>query len=508
MKGVGALVQKVRVRYAPSPTGYLHVGGLRTYYFNWLYARCHQGTMVLRIEDTDQQRSTPEFERMILEDIRLMGLDYDEGPERGGPFAPYRQSERLSIYAEYVDQLNRAGKIYPCFCSEALLTQKREAALKLGKTPHYDGTCAHLSTGEVNVRFQQGERAGWRFRAPQKTYILQDLVRGTIEFKEGMVGDFFITRTPAQNAQELAARIGMPVYNFCCVIDDHLMEITHVIRGEEHLSNTVRQMMIFDALGWQPPQFAHTAMVLGTDRQKLSKRSGDVAARDYLDKGFLPEAILNFMTLLGWWPPKDFKPQSGHPEVLTQAELSSCFDVGGLQKAPAIFDIQKLRWMNGHYLKNISIEILTKKAKPFFEKVGLSLEGRRERWFKEVLEAVRGEVQILSELPQAASLFFQKSPVLSEEARQVLLANPKSQEVITLFEGALQKCSEEITVENVEAITKEISGATGLKGKALFMPMRASLTGLTHGPELKRVLPILGKAMALRWIAENKMKIG
>jgi nondiscriminating glutamyl-tRNA synthetase len=500
-------VNHIRVRFAPSPTGYLHVGGARTLFFNWLYAKKMDGTLVLRVEDTDQVRSTRQSEEMILSDVQRLGLDYQEGPAPGGPFTPYRQSERLSIYGQFARKLLDEGRVYYCFCSDELLTQKREAAMKLGRPPHYDGTCARLSPQEAQERLAKGEKAGLRFRVPQKTYALEDHVRGRVEFKEGMVGDFLVTRSIGQGEREIAAGIGFPVYNFCCVIDDHLMEMSHVIRAEEHLSNTVRQLMIFEAFGWKPPEFAHISLVLGTDRQKLSKRSGDVSVYEYIEKGYLPEALLNFLALLGWWPPAGLKPVSGHPEILSIQEMISVFNLENFQKAPAVFDIQKLNWMNTYYIHHMAIPELAKRARPHFDKAGFALEGRSQEWFESVIAAIRGEVTFLSQLPPAAEIFLAGTPPLDQDARSIL-ADPNAKKVVDTLISELQSGAGELSIADVEALPKKIAASTGIKGKALFMPMRAAITGKTHGPELKYILPILGREAALKRIGELAKQAG
>ena len=489
----------VRVRFAPSPTGYLHVGGARTLFFNWLYAKKFGGTLVLRVEDTDQVRSTRESEKMILSDIQRLGLDYQEGPDVGGPYAPYRQSERLSIYADYVRKLLEQDRVYYCFCSDELLTQKREAAMKMGRTPHYDGTCARQSKEEALARLTRGEKAGLRFRAPQKSYVLNDHVRGRVEFKEGMVGDFLVTRTPGVGEKEIAEGIGFPVYNFCCVIDDHLMGMTHIIRAEEHLSNTVRQLMLYEAFGWTAPDFAHIALVLGADRQKLSKRSGDVSVFEYIEKGYLPEALLNFLALLGWWPPTGFKPASGHPEVLSLPELIENFNLEGLQKAPGVFDVQKLQWMNGFYIRSMPLAEVAERAKIHFERAGFSLKDHSEDWFLKVIEVVRGESTLLSDLPKAAQLFLESTPHLEPEAKTAL-NEPTAHSVVEAMVAELKSQTGPLLVEEVDALPKKVSSKSGVKGKSLFMPMRAAVTGKVHGPELKLILPILGRDSVLKRI--------
>ncbi len=507
----------IRVRYAPSPTGYLHVGGARTLLFNWLYAKKMKGTLVLRVEDTDQARSTPENEKMILEDVKRLGLHYDEGPGREGEYGPYRQSERLPIYAKYAQELLQKDLVYPCFCTDEELTRKRELAMKLKRPPHYDGTCAKLSAEEVARRYQQGQRAGLRFRVPHRSVILRDHVRGQVEFKAGMVGDFFITRSPTDEelkaAQKTSGRsepppltaVGMPVYNFCCVIDDHLMEMSHVIRGEDHLSNTSRQLLIYEALGWAPPEFAHTAMVLGGDRQKLSKRNGDVAVFDYLEKGYCPETLLNFLALLGWWPPAGTQPRSGHPEVLSMDELIECFDLGGLQKAPAIFDLQKLQWMNGFYLKNMPLGETEKRALPFYEKAGLSREkiaSHPAGWFSSLIQASIGEAHLLSELPTLSEAVWSDRPPFEPEAQAVLKEGSSQPVIQSLIEVLNGMSSETLSQEDVVQIQKAVAAKTGAKGKALFMPIRAAITGKTHGAEMKLILPLLGKTAALGRVSQ------
>lgn len=468
--------------------------------FNWLYAAKLGGTLVLRVEDTDQARSTREHERTLLDDIERLGLAYAEGVFSGdrqvGPYGPYRQSERLAIYSEYARKLRDEGKAYYCFCSDEVLTQKRELAMKLGRPPHYDGTCAKLTREEAEARLARGEKAGLRFRTPSKSMVLRDHVKGEIEFKAGVVGDFFITRTPTDEEAkrpELAG-VGMPVYNFCCVIDDALMKMTHVIRGEDHLSNTSRQLMIYDAFGWTPPEFAHTASVLGNDRTKLSKRSGDTSVFDYLDKGYLPEALLNFLVLLGWWPKQGSVSKSGHPEIYTRDELVQLFDLEGLQKAPAVFDPVKLRWMNAYYLRHMPIAEIAQRARPFFEKAGMLADGlfmeESPRWFEQVIAVVRSEAELLSDMPRLAAAFLSDSPRLEDEARAVLAA-AEAQPVVQALTQELGN-SQAITEAWVADLGKRITASTGLKGKALFMPLRAALTGKTHGPELKLILPLLG----------------
>src|SRR5882672_2528627 len=299
----------VRVRFAPSPTGWLHVGGARTAYFNWLFARQHGGAFVIRIEDTDAERSTDASERGVLEDLRWLGLDWDEGPDVGGPYGPYRQSERLALYREHVDALRAAGKAYRCFCTDAELEARRAAAAAAGKPPHYDGRCRALTRPVSDARAGAGEPFSVRFAVPARDWVLHDAVRGEVTFPAGMVGDFVLLRSA-----------GLPTYNFACVVDDHGMAISHVLRAEEHLANTPRQLMLYAAFGWEPPRFAHVALILNSDRTKMSKREGEaaVAVGDWRRAGFVPEALLAYLALLGFHPGDD-------REVLPRDEMIAAF---------------------------------------------------------------------------------------------------------------------------------------------------------------------------------------
>ncbi len=477
--------------------------------FNYLFAKKHGGKLVLRIEDTDQARSTKESENMVIENIDQLGMQPDESPKVGGPFPPYRQSERLSIYGKYAKELLDRDMAYYCFCPDEVLGQKRELAMKLGRPPVYDGTCAKTPIAEARARLKAGEKAGIRFRAFSKEYVLKDHVKGDVRFPPDVVGDFFITRTPRENEKEIADGIGMPVYNFCCVIDDHEMQITHVIRGDDHLSNTARQLQIYDAFKWKRPEFGHIAMVLGSDRQKLSKRNGDSSVHEYLENGYLVEALLNFLVLLGWSPGSEMKTKDGHPEIFSMEELIQLFSMEGLQKAPAVFDVQKLRWMNQHYMRTMPLDEIVKRAMPFYEKAGLgaTIKAKGEAWIKGVVDTVRGESAVLSELPGNSMFFFDQKPVV-EEAAIALLKDSANSAVIQTLVAEVGALPEVITAELVDALQKGVGAKTGAKGKGLFMPIRAAITGRTHGPELKKVLPLLGKKALLEHMSAIRTQVG
>jgi nondiscriminating glutamyl-tRNA synthetase len=473
--------KEVRVRFAPSPTGYLHVGGARTHLFNWLQARHCKGKLVLRIEDTDQVRSTRESELMVIQDIKSLGLHPDEGPEQGGPDAPYRQSERQPLFQHLAHQLLAEGKAYRCFCTDKIIEEKALAAKAAGKPPHYDGTCTFLSAEESLKRADGGEAFSIRMKAPQRDYIVHDLLRGDVHFKQGMVGDFVVLRSN-----------GMPVYNFSVVVDDHFMRISHVIRGEDHLSNTIRQVMIYEAFGWELPKFAHISMILGTDKKKLSKREGASSVNDYLNAGYLPEALVNFLALLGW------SPHDGK-EIRPLEEIVALYEVDKLNKAPAVFDDDKLAWMNGEYIRAMDIRELAKRIRPFVERAGYNPDIRGEEWFLQVLSTVRGGLRTLAEIGPHLEIYYADRFGFENDAKE-MLASGDAKRVVQTFREEVAKNQGAISEQVLSAIQNTVKEKTGAKGKGLFMPMRASVTGKLHGPELKLVLPLLGLDETLRRI--------
>ncbi len=339
----------VRVRFAPSPTGQLHVGNARTALFNWLFARQKHGTMVLRIEDTDLERSEARYETQLLEDLKWLGLDWDEGPDVGGPYASYRQSDRLEIYREHAERLLSEGKAYLCFCSQEELEHDREAAMAEGRSPLYPGTCRGLDPAEARRRRGAGEQAAIRLRIPEHPIRFHDIVRGIVEFPNEAVSDPIILRSS-----------GIPVYNYVVVVDDALMKITHVIRGDDHLSNTPKQVALYEALGWPVPEFAHLSTILGSDGKRLSKRHGATSIANFREMGVLPEALMNYLALLGW------APSGGTREIFSPDELKKEFRLERVTPAAAVFDMEKLYWLNRHYIKESPPERMEKLALPFF----------------------------------------------------------------------------------------------------------------------------------------------
>ena len=467
--------KNIRVRFAPSPTGYLHVGGARSVLFNWLFAKNHGGTFILRIEDTDTARSTREFEEMQKQDIAWLGLAWDEGPEKSeGQYGPYRQSERQEIYKTHASELIKNKNAYYCFCTNEELEIKKEQALKSGRPPHYDGKCRHLSSEESNARLQAGEKGAVRFwiKNPKK-YEVDDLVRGKVEFQEGMVGDFVILRSD-----------GMPVYNFCCVIDDYLMKISHVLRAEEHLSNTVRQLMIYEAFSWDAPRFGHMSVVLGPDKQKLSKRHGATSVNDYRLNGYLAAAINNYIALLGWSSPDG-------REVLDISEMIKLFSTDRINLSPAVFDVVKLKWMNSVYLRQITTTELWGHLLPFLKADGQHFPDATPEWIERALSALKTSFETLTEaVPLFRSLADSQFKV-EDEAKEVL-AWPTSKAVVAAWTVSLQSLDSEYLSElELQSVQKTVQVSCGVKGKEFFQALRVAIVGKPHGTELKQLVPLL-----------------
>jgi nondiscriminating glutamyl-tRNA synthetase len=448
----------VRVRFAPSPTGHLHVGGARTAIFNWLFARHHGGTFIIRVEDTDQARSTRESEEMVLDDLRWLALDWSEGPDVGGPHAPYRQSERVDVYSAAAQQLLASGAAYRCFCTEELLEAKRKQAEADGRPPHYDGTCFRLSAQEVSARLNMWMPFALRFHVPEDGDVtIDDMIRGQVTWRKESLGDFILVRSD-----------GLPTYNFSVVVDDHDMEISHVIRAEEHLTNTHRQVLIYRALAWDVPKFAHVSLILGQDRSKLSKRHGATSVSQYAEQGYLPDAMVNYLALLGWSTPDG-------REVFDRAYAVEHFSLDRVNPAPAVFDPQKLDWLNGQYIHAMSAAELRPLVAPFFD----------APWLEEGIDVVKTSVHRLTEFrEQLRFVTDYTAPSIDRAFAEALVHE-------------LRTSGTPADAEGVKAMNERLKTATGLKGKALFMPLRLALTGLDHGPELVRAIPLLRHASEL-----------
>lgn len=481
----------VRTRFAPSPTGKLHVGNVRTALFAYLYAKHCGGNFVLRIEDTDLERSLPEYTEKLMEDLTWLGLHWDEGPRKGGPAGSYLQSERLSIYQEYADKLINEGRAFHCYCTPEEVETRKEKLVAEGKAPHYDGLCRNLSATMKQKFVSEGRKPVIRFMAYNEDFSFDDKVKGKVNFPKGMVGDFVIVRAN-----------GIPVYNYAVVVDDALMQITHVLRADEHLSNTVRQLMIYKALGFDVPEFAHMALVLGTDRQKLSKRHGATSVDEFQLLGYMPEALNNYLSLLGWSSPDG-------REILTMDELIKLFDIDRLSPHSAIFDMAKLDWIAKHYIINEKSERIYDLALPFIKETGLIDDAflaveANVRLLKGVVEITKGYCSHMSEIKNHISYFLTDDFAVTEEA-QKFLEKEDSKTVIRRFQEAVTAETRNITEEVFSEIVSRIQKETGIKGKNLFLPLRASITGRLHGPEIYFILPVIGKERTLkrlvRWVS-------
>jgi nondiscriminating glutamyl-tRNA synthetase len=476
---------KVRLRFAPSPTGRLHVGNARTALFNWLLARHTGGTFILRIEDSDAQRSSLESEAGILDDLRWLGLDWDEGPGVGGGRGPYRQSERLALYRSHAELLLADGRAYFCFCPPEQLDAERQAALAAGRAPQYSGACRGLDPGGARARVAAGEPAVVRFRVPQgREIVFEDLVRGTVAVHTGTIGDPVMLRSD-----------GRPAYNFAVVVDDALMSITHVVRGEDHISNTPRQLLFYEAFRWAPPRFAHVALVMGPDHTPLSKRHGATSVAEFRAKGYLPEAVVNHLALIGWSP-------GGGAELLPVRELANRFSLESVGHSAAVFDEEKLAWVNRHYLKEADPARLVSLALPYLVGAGMvlgdpGLEARR--FLADIMPIASGSVDRLDQIPDRLKLLFRYDPssVLARPDARQELTQPGARQVIAALAEELAREPRLRDRQAFRACAERIRQHTGQKGRSLFHPIRLALTAASDGPELDLLVPAIDRGAEL-----------
>ncbi len=463
----------MRLRFAPSPTGYLHIGNARTAIINYLVARKTGATLVLRIEDTDMERSSIESERSIMSDLKWLGVRWDEGPDAGGSHGPYRQSERFDIYRSYTEKLIAQGDAYHCYCTKEELEAMKKGAD--GQAQYeYNGHCRSISAEQLHAYRAEGRKPTVRFRVPPATAVeLNDHLKGRIVFNSDNVGgDFIIVRSD-----------GVPVYNYIVVIDDALMEVSHVIRGEDHLSNTPKQLLIGRALGLPAPEYAHLPLVLGQDRAKLSKRHGITSVDLYRQEGYLPDSLVNYLALLGW------APESG-AEILTIEEIIREIDLDGLGKSAAIFDFQKLRWMNGQYIRQLPENELNGLFAPYITKAGYDVGAIGPDRLTEIIMLLRGNCEVLSDIGRLIGIFLDDLPEPDEEASRVL-AGDESKAIIRAAHGYLAAHAEEL--DSLHPLTSHISAETGIKGKKFFFPLRAMVTSRVKGPDLDRAFPLIGQ---------------
>ncbi|MCZ8523795.1 MULTISPECIES: glutamate--tRNA ligase [Paenibacillus] len=468
-----------RVRYAPSPTGHLHIGGARTALFDYLLARKEGGKFIIRFEDTDQTRHLESGIGSQLDGLKWLGVDWDESVDVGGPYGPYRQTERLDLYQPYVEQLLREGNAYRCYCSEADLEQERAAQEAAGQMPMYSGRCRNLTTEQVAAFEAEGRKPSIRFRVPEnKTISFVDRIREQVEFETNGIGDFIIVRPD-----------GIPTYNFAVILDDHLMKINLVIRGEEHLTNTPRQIMMYEALGLPVPEFAHLALILNQDRKKMSKRDESIIQfiEQYRELGYLPEAVMNFIALLGWSP-------KGEEEIFTKEELIAQFDLDRVSKSPAVFDMDKLNWMNNAYIKKTDTARIVGLALPHLQQAGRlpeELTAEQQQWAHFLIGLYQEQLSYAAEIVPLSELFFREDVRFDEEA-QAMLGEEHAPVVLRSFLDKVEGAAE-FSVDALKGLIKAVQTETGYKGKQLFMTIRVALTGQMHGPDLNMTLFLLGR---------------
>lgn len=483
MEVILVMSSEVRVRYAPSPTGHLHIGNARTALFNYLFARNQNGKFIIRIEDTDQKRNIEGGEESQLRYLKWLGIEWDESIDVGGEYGPYRQSERTEIYQKYTEELLEKGLAYHCYCTSEELEKEREEQQANSQMPRYSGKCRNL-TAEQRVELEaEGREPSIRFRVPSNTEIKwNDIVKDEVSFESEGIGDFVIVK-----------KDGTPTYNYAVAIDDYLMKMTHVLRGDDHISNTPKQILVYEALGWTPPVFGHMTLIVNENRRKLSKRDESIIQfiEQYKELGYLPEALFNFITMLGWSP-------VGEEEIFSKEQFIEIFDPARLSKSPALFDTSKLRWMNNQYMKQLDLDEVVALSVPHLVKAGKVEETRdaeTEQWVRDLVALYQEQMSFGAEIVELTEMFFKKEIDYSEEAKAVL-AEEQVPEVLKAFAEEISSL-EEFSADEIKAATKAVQKATGQKGKKLFMPIRVATTGETHGPELPKAISLLGKETVL-----------
>lgn len=484
------MIRKVRVRYAPSPTGHLHIGNARTALFNYLYAKHYNGDFVVRIEDTDLERNVEGGVESQFYYLKWLGITHDESIDKDGGYGPYRQTQRLDIYRKYAEELIEKGYAYKCFCTAEKLQAEREAQMAAGEsTIQYTGTCRNLTKEEQDEKIAAGVPYTIRLKVPEnRTYAFHDLVRGDVSFESKDIGDWVIMKAN-----------GIPTYNYAVVIDDHLMEISHVFRGEEHLTNTPKQQMLYEMFGWEVPQFGHMTLIVNEQRKKLSKRDESVLQfiSQYKDLGYLPEAMFNFITLLGWSP-------EGEEEIFSKEQLIERFNPARLSKSPSMFDKQKLAYINNRYMKEAPLEKVVEVTLPHLVAAGKLPENMTEEqlaWAKRVIALYQEQMSYGAEIVELSEMFFTDEMVLGEE-EEAVMAGEHVPAMLAVFKRLLSELSDaDFTAENIQAVIKATQKETGNKGKNLFMPIRVATTGFTHGRDLPISIELLGKEKVLARLA-------
>ncbi|MEW6541229.1 MAG: glutamate--tRNA ligase [Bacillota bacterium] len=487
----------VRVRFAPSPTGSLHIGGARTALFNWLFARHHGGVFVLRLEDTDTGRNIEEAAVQIESSLRWLGIEWDEGYDRGGPFGPYRQSERFGLYREEARRLLESGHAYWCYCTPEELAAQREEARRRGEVPRYDSRCRDLTGDRRRAKEAAGIQPALRVKMPKTgATVVKDLIRGEVGFDNATLDDIVILKSN-----------GGPTYNFACVVDDGAMRISHVIRAEEHLSNTPKQIVLFNLLGYALPEFVHVPMILAPDRSKLSKRHGATAVDEFRTGGFLPEALVNYLALLGWSP-------GGEREQFSREELVASFSLDAVSKHAAVYDVKKLTWLNAQYMNSLPLERVVEQVRPFMQEAGYlsaSPDPAELDYLNRVVEAVRSRIHTLAELRDASAYFYRPDFEYEEKGVRKHFTKPGVTGILARGREALSALpAGRFTVEGTEEAFRQVIEELGVSGGALIHPARLALSGRTVGPGLFDIITVLGKEQcllrldrAIAWIKNN-----
>ncbi len=469
---------KVRTRYAPSPTGYMHVGNLRSAIYEYLLASTSNGEFILRIEDTDQTRKVDGAVEFIYDTCKLCGLNFNEGPNNGGNYGPYTQSERLDIYKEYAHKLVELGHAYYCFCTSERLDKLRTQAEEEKIAFMYDGECKKLTEEEIKSKIEAGIPYVIRQKMPKEgvsTY--EDIVYGKITVENRILEDQILLKSD-----------GYPTYNFANVVDDHLMGITHVARGNEYLMSTPKYNLLYEAFGWQKPVYVHLPMVNGSDGKKLSKRNGDASFMDLYNDGYLPEAIVNYLVLLGWSPPTNV-------EIFSLEELSEIFDPSRINKSPAVFDIKKLNWVNAHYVKKLDIDTLLSITKNHLE-ANYDLSNKNDEWIKHLVTIYQNHISYGKEIVEETELFFEENIELDSEAKE-FMTSEGIDDTLNVFKTEIEAINE-WNIDNIKLAINNTKEKSGAKGKMLFMPIRIKTSGKMHGPELPDTIYLIGKEVILK----------
>jgi nondiscriminating glutamyl-tRNA synthetase len=470
---------KIRVRYAPSPTGHLHIGNARTALFNYLFAKSQGGKLIIRIEDTDLKRNVAGGEESQLKYLQWLGIEWDESIDKDGGYGPYRQTERIDIYKKYYEDLLDRGLAYRCYCTEEELEAHREEQMAQGLMPTYSGKCCNLSEDEKTAFEAEGRIPSIRFKVPQnKTYTFNDVVKGEVSFESNGIGDWVIVK-----------KDGIPTYNFAVAVDDHEMAISHVLRGDDHITNTPKQLMIYEALNWEAPVFGHMTLIVNEQHKKLSKRDESIIQfiEQYDQLGYLPEALFNFIALLGWSP-------EGEEEKFSREEFISIFNADRLSKSPAVFNTQKLTWLNNQYMKSLPEDRLVAITMPHLLKAGLlpeSLDEKQKQWAKELIVLHQDKLHYGAEIVELTDLFFRTNLDYNEEAKEVLNGEQVPEVLRAFLENVKQL--ESFSAQDIKGAIKAVQKSTGHKGKNLFMPVRVATTGQVHGPDLPQAIHLLGK---------------